>query len=85
MNCPEWKEQLVPYVEGLLEEATAERFLSHVKSCPDCRSELAEVRALSERLARDGQGRVSVSLDSKVMDEIVREQARELRRIKTRR
>jgi outer membrane lipoprotein-sorting protein len=84
MNCHECKEQLVPYVEGLVEEATAERVLSHVESCPDCRSELAEVRALCERLGRDGQAQNSVSLDSKVMDEIVREQAREIRRIKMR-
>lgn len=84
MNCPECKEQLVAYVEGLLAEATAERLLAHVKSCPDCRSELAEVQALAERLARNGRAGVPVSLDSKVMDEIVREQSRQLRRTRMR-
>lgn len=81
MNCTPCREQLVGYVEGLLDQAAAGEVASHLETCAACRAEFEEVRRLRERLLRAGEPRRQVSLDDAVMDRIVNHQASEIRRI----
>lgn len=84
MNCPQFEEQLVAYLEGLLDRAAADRIESHLADCPACRAELDELRHVSDRLVCDGQAASGVSLEIQVMCRIIREQALELRKMKMR-
>lgn len=84
MNCPQCQGQLVAYIEGLLDRATADRVESHLADCPACQAELEQWRYLHDRLVCDGQAAAGVSLDIQVMCRIIREQALELRRRKMR-
>lgn len=40
MNCKEVQRQLVPYINGELEEKEEEEFVRHVRHCPECYEEL---------------------------------------------
>ena len=40
MNCKEVQRQLVPYINGELQEKAEEEFVRHVRHCPDCYEEL---------------------------------------------
>ena len=82
MNCQECRDELAAYVEGLLDEATQSRMDSHLAECSACLTELQEVRQLTVHLARDGLAAPPVSLETAVMDRILYEQAREIRRLK---
>ena len=53
--------------------------------CPACQAELQEVLQLTCRLARDGLGASHVSLQTAVMDRILQEPARAIRRLRMRR
>ena len=83
MNCPECKDQLAGFIEGLLDKADADRLESHMANFPTCQAEFGEVQGLCDRLVRDGRPS-SLSLETKVMDQIMRRQAQELRRMKMR-
>ena len=50
MNCKEVQRQLVPYINGELQEKTEEEFVRHVRHCSECYEEL-EVYA-TERMRR---------------------------------
>ena len=80
MNCPECKDQLAGFIEGLLDKADADRLESHLGNCPTCRTEFAKVRELCDRLVQDGRPS-TLSLETKVMDQIMRKQAKQIRRI----
>ncbi len=86
MNCEECREESAAYLEGLLDEASQSQIESHVVECSTCQAELEEVRQLTIELA--GAGRASaappVSLETAVMDRILREQALQLRKLKMR-
>ncbi len=84
MNCPQCKEQLTAYVEGLLDKAATGLIESHLTDCPQCRVELDEVQSLHGRLLSSGQSVTTVSMDTRVMDRIICEQAEQLRRLKMR-
>ena len=81
MNCRECKELLAPYVEGLLDPPVLKQFESHLSTCPVCRAELDEVQQVLELLASDARAVPGASLDTPVMDRVVREQALRLRRV----
>ena len=40
LNCKEVQRQLVPYINGELQEKAEEEFVRHVRHCPDCYEEL---------------------------------------------
>lgn len=40
MNCKETQRQLVPYINGELEEKEEEEFVRHIRHCPECYEEL---------------------------------------------
>lgn len=74
MNCAEYKELLVEYVEGLLNESQKQQVAEHLKNCPNCRAEAAQLTNLHDRLVNNGKNIAQGKLEDKVMDRIVREQ-----------
>jgi hypothetical protein len=84
MNCPECREEMVAFLEGLRDDASQSRMAEHLGECTACQAELREVRELTVRLTRDGLAVSPVSLETAVMDRILYEQAIEIRKLKTR-
>ena len=74
MNCAEYKELLVAYIEGLLDEAEKHSVAEHAKSCASCRAELKELRDLQSRLVKNGNTLTQSNLEEMVLDRIIREQ-----------
>ena len=74
MNCTECKELLVAYVEQLLDEKEKQQIAEHLKDCPACQAESAEVRALRDRLVKNGKVLSDSRLEDKVLNRIIQEQ-----------
>ncbi len=74
MNCTESKELLVAYVEGLLDETEKQQIAEHLKDCPACQAESAEVRALRDRLVKNGKVLSDSRLEDEVLNQIIQEQ-----------
>jgi len=74
MNCAEYKELLVAYIEGLLDEAQKHSVAEHLKSCASCRAELKEVSDLQGRLVKNGNTLTQNNLEDMVLGRIIREQ-----------
>ncbi|HIJ52088.1 MAG TPA: hypothetical protein HPP66_02910 [Planctomycetes bacterium] len=74
MNCTECKELLVAYVEGLLDETEKQAIAEHLKDCPACQAESAEVRALRDRLVKNGKVLSDSRLEDEVLNRIIQEQ-----------
>jgi len=74
MNCAEYKELLVAYIEGLLDEAEKHSVAEHLKSCASCRAELKEVSDLHDRLVKNSNTLAQSDLEEVVLDRIIREQ-----------
>jgi hypothetical protein len=79
MNCAEYKELLVEYIEGLLDESRKQQVAVHLKDCPNCRAEAAKLTNLHDRLVNNGKNTAKSRLEDKVMDRIVREQSTRLK------
>lgn len=84
MNCSQCREELAAYLEGLLDETCQSQIEAHLASCPTCQAEYESVRQLTDLLASAASVLPAVALETAVMDRIVQEQARELRRLKMR-
>jgi len=80
MNCAECREILVGYIEGLLQDAQQEAVVRHLKDCPACRAELAELAGLRDRLVTNGKVLAESSVEDKVLDRIIREQSVKLKK-----
>jgi hypothetical protein len=74
MNCSEYKELLVEYIEGLLDESRKQQVEEHLNNCPDCRAEVQQLTNIHDRLVNNGKNTAQSNLENKVMDRIVREQ-----------
>lgn len=81
MNCAECREQLVAYVEGLLDEPERQVLDDHVQDCAACRGELDAVTQLHERLVTGGKAYANEEAANVVMTRILREQQFKLRRV----
>jgi len=81
MNCAECKERLIAYVEGLLTESQEQAIASHLKGCPVCQDELAELTRLRNRLVANGKVLAKSELEDKVLNRIFREQSLKLRKV----
>jgi len=81
MNCAECKERLVAYVEGLLTESQEQAIASHLKECPVCQDELAEVTRLHNRLVANGKVLAESELEDKVLNRILQEQSLKLKKV----
>jgi Putative zinc-finger len=75
MNCAECQEQLVPYIEQLLDDAQAEQIAEHVKDCPSCQAELEGLQTLQGRLVSNGKAAAQSDLEEEVMNRIICEQS----------
>lgn len=67
MNCAECRENLVAFVEGLLDREEALQCQAHLGGCAACRAEQAAVTRLQQRLVARGQAAAGVSLVQPVM------------------
>jgi len=74
MNCAEYKELLVGYVEGLLDETEKRSVAQHLKDCAVCRAELKETSNLCSRLVNNGKNLAQTNLEDAVLERIIREQ-----------
>jgi len=74
MNCAEFKEILVAYLEGLLAEDQKQAVSDHLKDCRACQAELKQITSLQERLVSNGRVVAQRDLENDVMNLIVREQ-----------
>jgi predicted anti-sigma-YlaC factor YlaD len=74
MNCAEYKELLVAYVEGLLDETEKRSVAQHLKDCAVCRAELKETSNLCSRLVNNGKNLAQTNLEDVVLERIIREQ-----------
>jgi hypothetical protein len=82
MNCIQCREMLVDYIENVLEGDQSGQVERHLQQCPQCRAELEQLRLLTERLCESFQADNAPSLDGPVMNQIIAEQAAQLRRLK---
>jgi outer membrane lipoprotein-sorting protein len=74
MNCAEYKELLVAYIEDLLDETQKHSVAEHLKSCASCRAELKEVSDLQGRLVKNGNTLTQSDLEEIVLGRIIQEQ-----------
>lgn len=79
MNCAEYQERLVVYLEGLLEGAEKQAVEEHLNTCETCRTELQGLQTLQARLVRNGAALAGTNLEDEVMNRIIREQSVQLR------
>ena len=84
MNCSECKDDFAAYQEGLLESEAESRIASHLADCPACRAEFDQMQSLVVRLNAPGPGTSGISLENRVMDRIIHEQALTIRRLQMR-
>jgi len=84
MNCAEYRELLVPYVEGLLDESEKQAVESHLLDCPSCHLELTELTQLRNHLVASSEAWAQSKLENKVMNQILREQSLRLRKVSNR-
>jgi hypothetical protein len=80
MNCAECRDNLVAYVEGLLDGEVGGEVERHLKDCPACRAEAAEVTRLRDRLRANGRALAGGSLQAAVMARVAGERTIRLRR-----
>mgnify|MGYP001041662404 CR=1 FL=1 len=74
MNCVKFKELLVAYLEGLLEESQKQEVTKHLKECQNCQVELEQITNLRGRLVKNGVTVGQSDLEDDVMNRIVHEQ-----------
>mgnify|MGYP001041970489 CR=1 FL=1 len=79
MNCAECRDELVAYVEELSSPESRQNVARHLEECAACRDALTELAELRDRLVEDGQAVGHRSLETSVMDRIVREGTFKLR------
>ena len=80
MNCIQCREMLVDYIESVLGDQ-AGAVEQHLQQCPECQAELEQLRLLTKRLAASFQDNQAPSLDGRVMNQIITEQAAQTKRI----
>jgi hypothetical protein len=85
MNCAEYQELLVAYLEGLLEDSQKQAVEEHVRQCETCRTELEGLQTLQQRLVGNGKAlavgaeTAPSPLEDEVMNRILREQSARLK------
>jgi hypothetical protein len=70
MNCTECRENLVAYVEGLLDPEDALRCRNHLQECEGCRAEHAAISRLQQQLVNRGRVAERISIVEPVMRRI---------------
>lgn len=85
MTCQDCQSRLVAYLEGLLDAVELAAVEEHLTACTVCSAEVHSLRDLRDRLLAVGNSPLTMGLGSKVMNQIVREQVEQTRRLKMRR
>jgi hypothetical protein len=80
MTCSQCEDMFAAHFEGLLDEAAERQLGAHLAECEACRMSLDETRQLVHRLAHEQQVVFVPSITPVVMDRIVHEQSKRLRR-----
>jgi outer membrane lipoprotein-sorting protein len=70
MNCAECRENLLAFVEGLLDREESLQCQAHLETCAACRAEHTAITCLQRRLVTCGQMAAEVSLVQPVMRRI---------------
>jgi outer membrane lipoprotein-sorting protein len=71
MNCAECRDNLVGYIEGLLDEEESIRFRNHLESCAGCRAEYQAFAHLEQKLNDRGRAAAGVSIADPVMRRVL--------------
>jgi len=79
MNCAECQEQLVSYIEQLLDDVQAAQVVEHLETCASCRAELEGLQTLQTRLVENAKAVAQSDLEEDVMNRIIREQGARLK------
>ena len=74
MNCAECRENLVAWVEGLLDREESFQCQAHLETCAACRAEHAAITRLQRQLVARGPATAGVSLVEPVMRRVLQEQ-----------
>jgi hypothetical protein len=74
MNCAECRENLVAFVEGLIDGEASLQCQAHLETCAACRAEHTAIFRLQRRLVARGQAAAEVSLVEPVMQRVFQEQ-----------
>lgn len=85
MTCQDCQNQLVLYLEGLLDAVEVATVEEHLAACAVCSEEIRSLRGLRDRLLAVSNSPLTMGLGSKVMNQIAQEQAEQARRLKMRR
>ena len=81
MNCLQCEDLFASYIEGLLTDEQVGALKKHIADCRTCPISLEETRETMERLKQDGRVSSSFSMSAAVMDQILQQQSRQLRRL----
>jgi outer membrane lipoprotein-sorting protein len=83
MNCIQYRELLVDYIEGLLDESQKQGVSNHIATCSNCKAELQKLQELQDRLVRNSQAVAQSNLEQNVLAEILHRQRDRLKAIPT--
>ncbi len=81
MNCLQCEDLFASYIEGLLNDELVGEFEKHIADCSTCPTSLEETRQTIDRLTQDGKEMSTFSMSTAVMDQILQQQSRQLRRL----
>jgi hypothetical protein len=76
MNCTEFQDNLVAYLEGLLEEKDRLEYEAHLNRCTSCRTDCEGAARLRKQLAARGNRTADVSAVEPVMLRILQREAK---------
>lgn len=75
MSCRNAQVLLSAYIDGELAGGEMMRVREHLRSCPECRSEFEEVRAVKTMLGNTGEVEVPTGLEERLMAAVMSQEA----------
>ena len=78
-DCKKFKERLFDYASDMLSGAERKELIEHINSCPECRTELAEIKAILSAAAEIKDVKPSDELKNRVSSSLAAE-ARKIKR-----
>jgi len=76
MKCQEFKDNLVAYIEGLLDEEESRQSREHLRQCPHCLAEHETFVRLQKRLSARNEQFAGVSVVGPVMNQILQKKSK---------
>ena len=84
MNCQKCTDMLTEYLEETLPEEQRQALEEHLETCPPCRSQMAQLKDLTERLTTNAKEIRKTSLENNVINRILQKQSLKLKQTKKR-